>query len=272
MFRPLMNARRVFNSPQLNRTYRTVPKRVLPVPTKEKRLDIVILGAPNAGKSVLLNTMIKTQLAAATRKRHTTRYEILGVVNHRNTQLAIFDTPGFVKDSVGSTFKASSKQLSNIAEATVKEKADIVMLVVDAVRCRPANLGAFADMAKLALANAKMEVILVLNKVDLVMPKTNLLETTRTLVSIINGIKLGPGKQHLAILDTTTFMISATKNDGVIDIKNYLVSIAEFKPWIIPKDQGITDLTMEDRVEEMVLQQLMEHTHEKSCRKGSNTS
>lgn len=246
--------------PLLAQTYRTVPKRRLPVPTKEKRLDVVILGAPNAGKSILLNTMLKTKLAAASRKKHTTRHEILGVINNRNIQLAVFDTPGFVKES--NTNKASAKQLSDIAVTSVQEKADVVLLVVDAVRCNPASLGIFADMAKLALANAKQEIILVLNKVDLVSPKSELLETTRTLVSIINGIKLGPSKAHLAQLDTTTFMVSAQKNDGVIDIKNYLMSIAEYKPWLIPKEQGITDLTLEDRTEEMVLQCLMEHTHE----------
>lgn len=244
---------------------RTVPKRRLPVPPKEKRLDIVILGAPNAGKSVLLNTMLKTKLAAASRKRHTTRREILGVVNHRNTQLAIFDTPGFVKDtgSKSQAMKASTKQLSDIAVSSVKEKADVVLIVVDALRVRPAMLAEFADMIKLALTNAKQEIILVLNKVDLVNPKVQLLESTRTLVSIINGIKLGPEKEHLAQLDTTTFMISALKNDGVIDITNYLISIAEFKPWIIPRDAGvITDLSHEERIEEMILQTLMEHTHE----------
>ena len=62
---------------------RYVPKKRLPVPRTEKRLDIVILGSPNAGKSVLLNTLVQTKLAATTRKRHTTGSEILGVFNHR---------------------------------------------------------------------------------------------------------------------------------------------------------------------------------------------
>ena len=51
-------------------------------------------------------------------------------------------------------------------------------------------------------------------------------------------ITLGPGKENIAELDTTTFMISAMQNDGVVDIKNYLISMAVTKPWILSKDGG----------------------------------
>ena len=63
------------------------------------------------------------------------------------------------------------------------------------------------------------------------------IESTFNLVSIINGVKLGPEKQHEAALDTTTFMISALKDDGIIDVKNYLINIAEFKPWLIKREE-----------------------------------
>ena len=66
----------------------------LPIPNFEKRLDIVILGHTNVGKSVLLNTLVNSKIAATSRKRNTTRMEILGVYNHRNVQLAFYDTPG----------------------------------------------------------------------------------------------------------------------------------------------------------------------------------
>jgi GTP-binding protein Era len=115
---------------------------------------------------------------------------------------------------------------------------------------------------RIGLEKSKIELILILNKVDLVEPKEILLEVTREYVSLINGIKLGPEKAHLAQLDTTVFMISSLHNDGVIDIKNYLISIAPMRPWIIDKKQGITDMSDEDRVEEMVLEALMENTHD----------
>ena len=109
------------------RNARFVPQRRMPVPTRERRLDIVILGRPNAGKSVLLNTLIETKLAATTRKRHTTRSQILGVFNHKNVQLAFYDTPGFVRTA--DALQSSVKQLRNIAAASTLN-ADVVLLVV----------------------------------------------------------------------------------------------------------------------------------------------
>ena len=114
------------------------------MPKSTKRLDVVILGEPNVGKSVLLNCLIKTKLAATTRKRHTTRGEILGVFNHRNTQLAFYDTPGFVSKS--EALRAEMKTLRDIAEDSAG-KADVVMIVIDAARSGGSkNIHAFAEV------------------------------------------------------------------------------------------------------------------------------
>ncbi|KAJ1428010.1 P-loop containing nucleoside triphosphate hydrolase protein [Ochromonadaceae sp. CCMP2298] len=233
------------SSTSTHRYLRTTAKRLLPVPKFEKRLDVVILGAPNAGKSVLLNRMVQSRIAATSRKRHTTRTEILGVFNYRNTQLAFYDTPGYVRRA--DALKADAQALSDTA-ATSAGKADVVLLVVDAARCEsPKFHDAFAEMVKIAQENAKKEIILVLNKVDMVEPKRKLLDITRTMVSL---------------LDTTTFMISALQDDGLIDIKNYLIGIADMKSWILPAEEGISGASLQQRVEEMVLEQLLDHTHD----------
>jgi len=233
----------------------------LPSPRMEKRLDVAILGPPNAGKSVLLNTLVRTKLAATSRKRHTTRREILGVFNHRNVQLAFYDTPGYVRRAEAST--SDDKVLRSFSLTTVR-KADVVLLVMDAARdlTTPAMQDTFAELVRLAMEHAAIEVILVLNKVDLVVPKPRLLDTTRRLVSLINGVKLGPQGAEQAELDTTTFMISAIQNDGVVDLKNYLVSLARPNSWVVPKEQGSTPLSVEERVEQIVLEMLLDHTHE----------
>lgn len=242
------------------RGLRRQPFRNLPVPKFEKRLDVVILGQVNVGKSVLLNTLIDTKLAATSRKRNTTRMEILGVFNHRNVQLAFFDTPGFIKRS--NELKEDINRMSDTAALTVL-KADVVLLVVDAaLPITDAFKDSFVEMVKLGLRHAKIEIILVLNKVDLVEPKPELLDTTYELVSLINGVKLGPDKIDQAALDTTTFMISALKDDGVIDLKNYLISIAVTKPWLLTADDGVTALNENERVEQIVLENLLDNTHE----------
>lgn len=230
-------------------------------PSISKRLDCVIFGTPNVGKSVLLNSLVKHKLAATCRKRHTTRGEILGVFNHRNTQLVFYDTPGYI--SKRDALKQEFKTLRDLSTSSV-QKADVVMLVVDAARMlTPKSEYIFSEMVRIGLHHMKKEMILVLNKVDLVEPKSKLLDITRSLVSIINGVKLGSEKAHLAELDTTTFMVSALSSDGVLDLKNYLIRIADEKPWLISKESNsITTLTDEERVEEIVLEKLLDHTHE----------
>ena len=217
----------------------------MPVPRQEKRLDIVIFGHPNVGKSVLLNCLIEHKIAATAHKRHTTRGEILGFFNHRNVQLAFYDTPGYMSSDVALTH--DMKALRSVGLAATS-KADVILLCVDAniSHLSSKQQDWFADMAKVALENAKQEVILVLNKVDLVEPKTLLLETTRQLVSIINGIKLGPNRADEAALDTTTFMISALENDGVVDLKNYLITLAKHKPWIVTTRGGSVETDESD--------------------------
>lgn len=246
----------------LNTILRQIRTKPTPKPAymKEKRLDVVILGRPNAGKSELLNKMLKIKLAATSRKRQTTRIQILGVYNHNNVQIAFFDTPGFVSEvEVG---KEEVRKLRNITIGAVSS-ADVVLLLVDCVKkMEGAEIVTFCEMVKLALQGAKQEVILVLNKVDLQKTKVKLLDKTRECVSLINGIKLGPGREDEAALDVTTFMISALENDGVIDLKNYLLRIAKPKPWLLAADKGHTDLTMTEQVEEIVLEMMLNHTHE----------
>ena len=208
----------------------------------------------------MLNRLVRTHLAACTQKSHTTRDTILGVSNYRNIQLAFHDTPGYV--SLSNSLKSDTKILRKIAvDATLQ--SDVVLLIVDAARkLKPAVLDTFADMAKIASKESRIEMILVLNKVDLVEDKYELLDTVRSLVSLINGVTLGVEKAHLAKLDTTTFMISASANDGVADLKNYLLSIAPIRQWVVSKEKGTTDMTREERVEEIVLEKLMLHTHD----------
>lgn len=113
----------------------------------------------------------------------------------------------------------------------------------------------------------------------MIKPKTELLEITRKYVSLINGVKLGIENKDKAALDTTTFMISGLRNDGVNDLKEYLLRIADVKPWIIPSKRGKTSLTNEERVEQIILEAMLDHTHDEipyiadiSCTKIENYS
>ena len=94
-------------------------------------------------------------------------------------------------------------------------------------------------------------------------PKGLLLNLVDDYVSLINGVVLLPEEAYKAQLDTTTFMISGLNNDGVLDMKNYLISLSKMKSWLIPRGQNVpTTLTNEERVEEIILEKLLENIHE----------
>lgn len=231
-----------------------------PAWNKEKRIDVAILGAPNAGKSELLNCLLGKKIAAASRKRQTTRTQILGVYNKSNTQIAFHDTPGYISSQ--DARRNEVLKLRSITEDAVKD-VDIVMVIVDAAKTlQDKDKDAFAEMAQIALDNSKQEMVLVLNKVDLVEHKPDLLDLTDDLIGLINYVKLGPKGADFAQYDTTTFMISAIENDGVEDIRNYLLRSAKPRPWLLPRGEGITDMSPEEIVEQMVLEALLDNVHD----------
>jgi len=145
------------------------------------------------------------------------------VFNHRNIQLAFYDTPGFVHSA--EAIRNEIRTLRDFAASATK-KADVVLIVVDAsYKVNLRYQDTFAELVRLGLDNAKIEIILVLNKIDLVEPKSKLLDLTHQLVSLVNGVKLGPENAHLAKLDTTTFMISALENDGSLIFVSYELNL-----------------------------------------------
>lgn len=97
-----------------------------------KRLDVAIVGAPNAGKSQLLNSLTQSKVAAVSRKRHTTRTDVLGARTEGDTQIVFKDTPGFLRLE-----NAKEERLDRdlIATAAAElQHVDYSLLVVDSVR------------------------------------------------------------------------------------------------------------------------------------------
>lgn len=97
-----------------------------------KRLDVAIVGAPNAGKSQLLNVLTQTKIAAVSRKRHTTRTDVLGARTVGNTQIVFKDTPGFLRLE-----NAKEERLDRdliITAAAEMQHVDYCLLVVDSAR------------------------------------------------------------------------------------------------------------------------------------------
>lgn len=183
---------------------------------------VAVLGAPNAGKSTLVNALVGAKVAAVTQKVQTTRTLLRGIAMRSETQLVLIDTPGIF---------APRRRLDRAMVAaawSALDGADAILHMVDAsahaAPAKAADAHAAADSAAIAarLKQQNLASILVLNKVDAT-PRPALLELTAKLVE--QG------------LYTDVFMISARRGDGVEDIARTLAARAPLGPWLFPADE-----------------------------------
>lgn len=189
----------------------------------ERRCAVVaVLGAPNAGKSTLVNALVGAKVAAVTQKVQTTRALVRGIAMRNEVQLILIDTPGVFAP------KRRFDRAMVAAAWSAIEGVDAIVHVVDAAAHATKATGAERHSVEdshtitKALDEREVGAILVLNKVDAV-DRPALLEITRELVE--------QGRY------TDVFMISAKKGDGVEDLARTLAERAPVGPWLFPEDQ-----------------------------------
>ncbi|MBI1273887.1 MAG: GTPase Era [Alphaproteobacteria bacterium] len=192
---------------------------------------VALIGAPNAGKSTLVNALVGQKVSIISAKPQTTRMRILGVATAGDTQLCLLDTPGVFKPK-----RTLDRAMVGAAWQSLDD-ADAVLLVIDAQAGIDASIEALISQ----LEAAKRPVIAVLNKVDLVKPHEKLLPLADKLAA------------H-AIIEQT-FMISALKRDGVADLRAVLAPRMPEGPWLFDKDQ-LTDLSSRLFATEITREQL----------------
>jgi len=197
---------------------------------------IAILGAPNAGKSTLLNRLVGTKLAIVSPKVQTTRARLLGIALRGTAQLIFIDTPGIFTPK-----RALDRAMVAAAWSGARE-ADAVILVVDAVR------GIDADTLRIleGLATVKTYTVLALNKIDRI-AREKLLPL---------AAELGVRRRFDAV-----FMISSTTGDGVEDLAAHLAEHVPEGPWLFPEDQ-VTDAPMRLLAAELVREQVFLQLHQ----------
>jgi GTP-binding protein Era len=197
---------------------------------------VAIVGAPNAGKSTLLNRLTGAKLSIVSPKAQTTRFRVLGILMRGDSQVLLVDTPGIF---------APRRRLDRAMVAaawTGAHDADLALLLVDA------KAGATDAVRGIAgkLAGVKRRCWLVLNKIDLV-PIPQLLPLTATLTG-------------LAAFDET-FMVSATTGDGMDTLADALAAAVPEGPHLYP-DDDLTDLPDRLLAAEIVREQIFRQTHE----------
>jgi GTPase len=173
---------------------------------------VALIGAPNAGKSTLLNRLVGRKLAIVTPKPQTTRTRLLGITIEGAAQIIYVDTPGIF---------APRRRLDRAMVAAAwsgAEDADRTVLLVDAARGVDRDTRRILDR----LAERGRESILALNKIDLV--RRDSLLALADMLS--RESKFDP-----------VFMISGRTGDGVGDLKRHLASAMPQGPWLFPEDQ-----------------------------------
>lgn len=198
---------------------------------------VAIIGAPNAGKSTLLNHLIGEKLSIVTRKAQTTRLRVLGLLSEGNTQVGFIDTPGLFQPK-----SRLDKAMVRVAWDSL-EGADAVLLLVDAAARQPdARTEAVLQMLK----DRQIRASLALNKTDK-----------------IKAEKLLPLAERLnrTGLFDEIFMISALTGEGVLPLKTHLLSKMPLGVWPYPEDQ-LTDLPERLLAAEITREQILLQLHD----------
>lgn len=197
-----------------------------------------IIGAPNAGKSTLINSIVGEKISIVSSKVQTTRTRVLGIVVEDNAQIIFVDTPGL--------FKPGNDRMEKAIVAAAwggLSDSDLVLFVVDAGKglSRPVR----TIIERLKNVSGK-KYILVLNKIDEV-ARVKLLE----LATIMN--------QQMEF--DATFMVSAKKDDGVKDIVKYVAKLMPEGPFHYPEDQ-MSDMPMRLLAAEITREKLFRAVHD----------
>ncbi len=184
--------------------------------TESKCGFVTLLGAPNAGKSTLVNYMVGAKVSIVSPKVQTTRSRVRGIVVKGDCEIVLVDTPGIFKPK-------RRLDRAMVASAWAEaEYSDVRLLVVDARRGLDDDTRSIID----SLKKNREKAVLVLNKTDLTKG-----EKLLKLSSEINGL----------YAFEETFMVSALNGEGTEDLENYLVSRMPESPFMFPEDQ-VSDL------------------------------
>lgn len=197
---------------------------------------VAIVGAPNAGKSTLVNALAGTKVTIVSPKPQTTRFRIRAVVMEGRSQIILVDTPGIF---------APRRRLDRAMVAAAwggAQDADLAVLIVDARAGLTDEVRAIAEKLK----RGGRPVMLLLNKADLV-EAPRLLPLAKDLNDIVPFAE--------------TFMVSALKGRGLDKVKAVLAARLPEGPYLFPEDD-LSDLPQRMLAAEIVREQVLRQTHE----------
>jgi GTP-binding protein Era len=197
---------------------------------------VAVIGAPNAGKSTLVNALVGQKVAIVSPKAQTTRSRLMGIAIADSTQILLVDTPGIFQP------KRRLDRAMVSAAWTGAQDADLILLVIDSVTGVTAEVVRIVD----SLDERQHPLFLILNKIDLI-KKTALFALSARLTD-----RLEPDK---------VFMVSAAQGDGVPDLKQALAEAMPAGPWLYPDDE-VSDATDRMIAAELTREQVVNQLHQ----------
>ena len=201
---------------------------------------VAVIGAPNAGKSTLVNALVGQKVAIVSSKAQTTRARLMGIALHQtddcNTQIILADTPGIF------TPRRRLDRAMVSAAWDGAQEADAILLVVDARKKRRDDIEPILE----ALANRPERKLLVLNKVDSCAKEPLLIQAQELSAQV--GF-------------SEVFFVSALTGDGVEDLKEQLAALMPEGPWHYPEDQ-VSDASERLLAAEITREQLYRQLHD----------
>lgn len=197
---------------------------------------VAAIGAPNAGKSTLVNALVGQKVAIVSPKAQTTRSRLMGIATEGTAQILLVDTPGIFEP------RRRLDRAMVAAAWTGAQDADLILLVIDS------ETGVTGEVARLvdSLGERQHPLFLALNKIDLVKKSTLLTLSAK----LSNGLE--PDR---------VFMISAAQGDGVSDLKQALADAMPEGPWLYPEDE-VSDATDRMIAAELTREQVINQLHQ----------
>jgi GTP-binding protein Era len=194
---------------------------------------VAVIGAPNAGKSTLVNALVGQKVAIVSPKAQTTRSRLMGIALAGAAQILLVDTPGIFEP------RRRLDRAMVAAAWTGAQDADLILLVIDASE-------RVSEQLLEGLEKRQHLLFLALNKIDLV-KKPQLLALSADLTARLNPDKV--------------FMISATQGDGVSDLKQALADAMPEGPWLYPEEE-VSDATDRMTAAELTREQIVNQLHQ----------
>jgi GTP-binding protein Era len=197
---------------------------------------VALIGAPNAGKSTLLNALVGSKVSIVSRKVQTTRALVRGIAIEGDAQIVFVDTPGIFKPK-----RRLDRAMVTSAWGGAGD-ADVVSFLLDARRGLDDEAHAILER----LPDFKKPVVLILNKIDLI-ERSKLLEMAAAL--------------NEKVAFAHTFMISALTGSGIERLRKELAALMPHGPWLYPEDQ-ISDAPLRILAAEITREKIYERLHE----------